>query len=323
MTLQIAGFQVRSNSLCLLVLLAFQITSPGLLMSQELSKASTTSQDRDAAIRSIPFEQMTQETKDKLWPIVTRPDIYRRLPVVSIDCDPDLYLHMIRHPEVVVNIWHLMGITQVEAERVAPFVFDAADGAGTNSRIELVYGTPNLHVMYGVGEYEGPLLKNRITGKCVMVLRSDYYSGTSGETLVQNRLDVFLSVDQRGIGMIAKTLHPLVGKAADHNFVETARFMGRLSRTAEENGHGVQQLAHQLDAIDSKTRQEFSELAMLTHRRAIYRLQNTSTHAAKPSIPLATQTTTAQPATGPLVATPSRDGQQTSPQQSGSLMESP
>lgn len=295
---------------------------PGLVTGQELSKASTTSQDRDAAIRSIPFDQMTQETKDKLWPIVTRPDIYRRLPVVSIDCDPDLYLHMIRHPEVVVNIWHLMGITQVEAERVAPFVFDAADGAGTNSRIELVYGTPNLHVMYGVGEYEGPLLKNRITGKCVMVLRSDYYTGGSGETLVQNRLDVFLSVDQRGVGMLAKTLHPLVGKAADHNFVETARFMGRLSRTAEENGHGVQQLAHQLDAVDPKTRKEFSDLAMLTHRRAIYRLQNSSTRASKAGVPLATQATTAQPTTSRPATSPN-SGTHPSTSQLGHLMESP
>ena len=185
---------------------------------------------------------MTPETRDKLWSVVNRPDIYRRLPVVSIECDPDLYLHMIRHPEVVVSIWHLMGITQVETERVAPYVGNAADGAGTRSRIELVYGTPKLHVFYGVGDYEGPLLKNRITGKCVMALKSDYYKGESGETLVQNRLDVFLTIDQRGIAMLAKTLHPLVGKAADHNFVETARFMGRLSKTAEENGRGVQQL---------------------------------------------------------------------------------
>ena len=111
-------------------------------VAQELTKASTSSQDRDAALRSIPFDQMTPETRDKLWSVVNRPDIYRRLPVVSIECDPDLYLHMIRHPEVVVSIWHLMGITQVETERVAPYVVNAADGAGTRSRIELVYGTP-------------------------------------------------------------------------------------------------------------------------------------------------------------------------------------
>ena len=150
---------------------------------------------------------------------------------------------------------------------MAPYVFDAADGAGTLSRVELVYGTPNLHVMYGEGEYEGPLLKNKITGKCVLVLRSDYYAGASGETLVQNRLDVFMSVDQRGIGMLAKTLHPLVGKAADHNFVETTRFLGRMSRTAEENGPGVQRMASRLEGVSAEVRQEFSELALLTHRR--------------------------------------------------------
>ena len=268
-------------------------------VAQDFTKASTSSQARDAALRSIPFNQMTPETRDKLWSVVNRPDIYRRLPVVSIECDPDLYLHMIRHPEVVVSIWHLMGITQVETERVAPYVVNAADGAGTRSRIELVYGTPKLHIFYGVGDYEGPLLKNRITGKCVMALKSDYYKGESGETLVQNRLDVFLTIDQRGIAMLAKTLHPLVGKAADHNFVETARFMGRLSKTAEENGRGVQQLAQQLDSVDAKTRKEFSDLAMLTHRRALYRFQNASAAVAREAssirIPFATQPTMARP----------------------------
>ena len=255
--------------LALLMLLACSTT----LVGQDLSKASTSGRDRDAAIRSIPFDQMTPETREKLWPILSKPDIYRRLPVVSINCDPDLYLHMVRHPEVVVNIWHLMGITQVESKRVAPFVFDASDGAGTVSRVELVYGTPNLHVMYGEGLYEGSLLKNKITGKCVLVLRSDYYQGANGETLVQNRLDVFLAVDQRGIGMVAKTLHPLVGKAADHNFVESARFLGRMSRTAEENGRGVQAMAQRLESVSPEVRQEFSDLAHLTNQRAVQRLQ--------------------------------------------------
>jgi len=242
--------------------------------AETLQESSTSAEDKADAIRSIPFDQLTDETRAKLMPIISRPDLYRRLPVVAIESDPDFYLHLIRHPEVVVNIWHLMGITQINTRRVGEFQVDASDGAGTQSRIELVYGTPTLHVMYAEGVYEGSLLRNRITGRCVMVLHSDYRAGESGRTQVNNRLDVFMVVDQRSVGLVAKGLQGMVGKAADHNFIETANFLGRLSRSAEENGIGVQQMANEMEDVSPEIRREFAELAMLTHRRAQHRLES-------------------------------------------------
>lgn len=268
--------------------------------AENLSESSTSAADRAAAIRAIPFDRMTEETRAKLLPIINAPDLYRRLPVVSIESDPDLYLHLVRHPEVVVNIWHQMGITQVTTQRVSDYVLDAADGAGTVSRIELVYGTPNLHVLYAEGLYEGGLIKNRITGKAVMVLQSDYFAGSAGETLVRNRLDVFIALDQRGVGVVAKTLQGLVGKSADHNFVETARFVGRLSKSAEENGPGIQDMAADLDQVAPEVRREFSDLAMLTHLRARHRLERgiLTEAVAQPSVPLRSSPSTASRAAG-------------------------
>lgn len=237
----------------------------------ESLESSTSSTDRNAAIRAIPFQQLNDESRDKIQRVVSKPDLYRRLPVVTIDCDPDLYLHMVRNPEIVVNMWHLGGITQIDLERVGQFTLDATDGAGTTSRVELVYGTPNIHIYYGRGTYEGPLIRNRISGNCVMVLRSEYLKGKSGESLVRNRLDVFVAVDQRGVGMIAKTLHSVMGHTIDNNFVETVNFLSKVSKTAETDGPAVQELAHNLDMVSTDTREKFGQLAMLTYQRAAYR----------------------------------------------------
>ena len=293
---------VSRNAAGVVVALLLFLAAPSHLLGQTLSESTSSPEERAAAIRSIPFNELTDETRAKLANVLNHPDLYRRLPIVAIESDPDLYLHLVRHPEVVINIWQLMGISEIQARRVGDYVMDASDGSGTTSRIELVYGTPNLHVMYAEGLYEGPLLRNPITGRCVLVLRSDYGPGEDGQTVVRNRLDVFMTVDQRGIGMLARSLQSLVGKAADHNFVETTNFLERLSQSAEENGPGVQQMASQMEQVDPQVKREFSELAMLAHRRAQHRLTaGLRVDTARPATP----STTESPRETPLAAAPS------------------
>jgi hypothetical protein len=182
-----------------------------------------------------------------------------------------------------VEIWKLMGVTQLTFERTGEYSFEAADGAGTRSQIELVYGTPHLHVYYGRGIYEGPLLKQRVRGQCVLLLRSDYRV-SNGRPIVRTRLDVFLKVDRTAVDVLAKTIHPLIGKAADMNYVETARFLGRLSETAERNGPGITHLGHRLTGLSPKVRQQFVRIASTVSDRTPDADQQ-PLHAQPPPLP--------------------------------------
>jgi len=230
----------------------------------------TNARNRDESIRAIPFDQMNEQVKAKVWRVVSKPSIYRRLPVQTIDCDPDLYVFLVRYPEVLVNIWQLMGVTKVELKRTGPFTFDASDGVGTTTSVELVYGKPDVHVYYANGIYEGPLFRNRITGKSVIVLRSAF--AKQGDRLrVTIHLDAFIDFDNVGAEILAKTLHPLIGKAADFNFAETAQFMGQVSRASESNGPGMERLAAKLTNIDPAVRQTFAEYTDVVYQRAILR----------------------------------------------------
>ena len=69
-----------------------------------------------------------------------------------------------------------------------------------------------------------------------------------------------------------RTLHPLFGKTADVNFVESTKFLERISRTSEENGPGMQHLAKRLDKVDPEVRSRFAELTTEVHRNAQQRL---------------------------------------------------
>jgi len=247
----------------------------------EAGKASTSHESYQDAVEGLPLDELRDDMRDKLMKVVESPSLYRRLPVEVIDCDQDLYLFLIRYPEVVVNMWQLMGITKVRLKRVAPFELDAVDGAGTVSNVELVYGTREKHIIYGSGYYEGPLLRKRVNGECVLFLRSGYKISPSGRTLISSKLDVFVALENVGAEFVAKTLHPLVGKTADHNFSETTRFIAQVSQQAEINQPGMQRLAKRLDSIADETREQFSAVTTTVNERAALRVAAYQNPAAK------------------------------------------
>lgn len=232
-----------------------------------LTEASTSRTSREEAIGAIPFAKLNPEARQKIDSVVARPTLYRRMPVKVIESDPELYLFLIRYPEIIVNMWQLMGVTQVTLTRKGPYLLEAEDGAGTVSNVELVYGNRNLHVLYAEGRYEGPLLRRRLDGRCVLLLSSGYASQAS-RTYVTNRLDVFLKVDNVGADLIAKTLHPLVGKTADSNFLESAGFVGQVSDVAKRNGPGFRQLAERLTNVQEPVRERFLSLTESVYRSA-------------------------------------------------------
>lgn len=233
--------------------------------------ADTSREARRDAVNSIPFDELTDEMQQRLRSVVGNSSLYRRMPVQTLECDADMHVFLVRHPEVIIDIWRLMGITKCSIQRKGEFELHVSDGLGTVSDVELVYGTPGLHVMYGTGTYSGSFLRKPVEGRSVLVLKSDYVRGDDGKVKVTNRLDVFVRFDQVGAQLLAKTLYPLVGKTADHNFRETTRFVQRISEAAETNGPGVERLANKLVNVAPEVRREFAEMALLVNHRAALR----------------------------------------------------
>lgn len=226
-----------------------------------ISKATTSRSARDNAIKSFPYERLTPKARERITRVVSKPSMFRRMPTNVVRCEPDMYQFLVRHPEVIVNIWQLMGITKVSCKRVSPFTMDAADGVGTVTKVDLIYGDKDTHVIYCEGHYDGPLFRRPLTGRCVLLLKSKYSRTAEAEWQVTNRLDVFLQVDHIGVDVFARTLHPFLGKSADINFVESTKFLERISRTSESNGPGMQRLATRLDQVDDDVKTRFAEIA--------------------------------------------------------------
>lgn len=254
------------NLVCLGILFATHCPS---ILAQSSNKKPTGSSHRSyraSGIKAIPFGEINAQATKRIKDVVNHTSFYRRLPVQTIDADPEYFRLLVRKPELIVSIWQLMGVTQMSTERTGPFSVKTNDGAGTISDLELIYGNDRLHIFYGNGSYTGPLLKQKLTGRCVIVLQTQSKETATGYELT-NVLDIYLRVDNATASLITRTIQPLVGTTADHNFSESLKFVQRLNQSTRANGPGVKGMGKKLQ-IDALVRKDFEKVVDKVFARA-------------------------------------------------------
>jgi hypothetical protein len=242
--------------------------------------------EREDALRAVPFERLTPQAAAEIRAIVQRPTLYRRLPTQGIDCDPKMFLFLVRYPEVLVGIWDRMGVSKVETRRLGPYKLAADDSAGTKCTIDLIYGDTKIHVYVAQGVYTGAMAPRPVTGSGVFILRSDFGPGANQRTTVTGTLDCFMQLDNLGADLLARTLSGVIGKTADHNFMETARFMSQVSQASEKNPAGMRDLAMELNTVELPTRHAFATTIIDLARRSGYTGGPDSQVSAQQPMPL-------------------------------------
>ncbi len=232
------------------------------------NQATSSRAAREDALRSIPLEKLPAEMREQVTSTLKATSLFRRLPVQVTPCDPEMYLFLVRHPEVVVNIWEVMNISNVALQRTGSDTFRATDNAGTLCNVKFCYSDDETHVIYAEGAYSGPMFNRPIRARCVLLLKSGYMQETDGQYYVTSRMDTFIQIEHAGVEVLAKTLQMLIHRSADYNFVETAAFLGTISRTAEANPYGMRRLADKLTNLRPEVRNQFAELSVEVGEKA-------------------------------------------------------
>lgn len=215
---------------------------------------------RKSAIQSIPYDKLDADARTKINSVLNNVTVFRRLPTRVVNCDPDLYLFMVRHPDVVVNIWEVLGVGQLQLRQTAVDTFRIVETEGTTTTLEYLYHGRDMHIVYGEWTYTGPLLARKISGRCLAILKTAYMRDAEGHYYITSRMDGFLDVESGAADMLARTLQPLVTKNVDNNFIQTVSFIGSLSKTSEVNSKGMQRLAGRLTHVQAETRQQLTDV---------------------------------------------------------------
>ena len=103
------------------------------------SEASTSNRARQDALRSIPLEKLAPADRAKVTSVLSNVSVFRRLPTKVIDCDPDMYLFLVRHPDVVVNIWELLKVSRLQLWQTGDGRFLIAEPGGAAGSLRFVY----------------------------------------------------------------------------------------------------------------------------------------------------------------------------------------
>ncbi|AMV33184.1 hypothetical protein VN12_13745 [Pirellula sp. SH-Sr6A] len=222
---------------------------------------NSTREARDQAIRSLPYPQLTQAASSKIREVVDHASYFRRLPSQSVECDPEMFSFLVRNPEVIVNIWDVMGITRVSLQRLGQYQLAGDDGSGTTCKMDLIFGNDTTHIYHVTGGYKGSMWPKELHGKSVVVLHHKALPASGGVPQMSVTMDVFLKLENLGADLVVRTLGPLVNKSADYNFVECVAFVGQVSQVAVNNPVGLQNLASRLDSVDPRVRDQFVSTA--------------------------------------------------------------
>ncbi len=242
------------------------------ILSSSDSDATSNRAACDDAVRAIPWKQMSPASRQTAQSVIENTSIYRRLPTRIIDCDPDLFTFLLQHPEIVIDVWRVMGISQVALNKAPDGTYHGTDGAGTTGTVRYLFcnwgqSAHNVAVVYADGGYKGPPFVVPLKAQSIMLLRSSAVRETNGRHYVTVRIDSFVRVEQLAVELVAKTVQPWIAKTADQNFIETLSFVSNFSRTAEKNPQGMRRLAYRLDGLDEPTRNELVSLCFRTAER--------------------------------------------------------
>lgn len=262
-----AGVTTGRQPLAIAVAL-IALATPVVNGAENPYRPSTSRAAREDALATIPRDKISPEHLKLADELVANVSIFRRLPTQVIECDPQIYQYVMDHPEIVANIWQLLGIEKVVVKPIGPDVYLAEDGAGTKGKLHFLYRSHDLHVIYAEGAYDGPMFTQQVTGGCLMILKTGYQREVDGKYYITSRVDTFIRLDNVGLEFLAKTFQPLVGRVVDYNFFATGSFVESLSRTAEMNPAGMQRLAAKLQHVEPEVRDEFVLLTREVAARA-------------------------------------------------------
>jgi len=227
---------------------------------------SSSREARRQAIDSLPLGRMTGPARRTVEQALRETTLYRRLPPQTFACDEALLEFALAHPEAIVDVWRVLGISRLSLDLAGPQQWRLSDGYGTVGSLRLVHrerrGSGGLLVFHGRGGYSGTLAPKPLTGGCLILVQHHPEQPTAAGGERQTvRIDAFLDVDGMGLELVARTLQPLIVRSAAMNLAEVCLFMESLSAAAARNPAGVVRLTERLTGIDPVHRMVFANIA--------------------------------------------------------------
>ncbi len=221
---------------------------------------------RRQAEAALPLDRMPAATRAVVERQLRATALYRRLPVETVGCDPELLDFVLTKPDTLVDLWRVLGISRVALDPAGPGQWRLSDGWGTVGAVRLLHherrGGGGLLVFHGRGGYAGPLSPRDLSGSCLVVVRHwPAAAATDGSPRQTVQVDAFLDVDGLGLEVVTRALQPLIVQSATANLHEISLFVSQFAAAAERNPAGVARLTARMSRTPGDDRTTLAALA--------------------------------------------------------------
>tara|TARA_R110002072_G_scaffold13481_3_gene56994 strand:- start:66849 stop:67868 length:1020 start_codon:yes stop_codon:yes gene_type:complete len=226
-----------------------------------LARGSSSRSTLHDALERLPLDELTGEQRRRVNEVLENRSMFRRLPAISIDADPEVYNHLTHNPESVVGIWRVLGISKFTMQQTGPTEWYGDAGDGSTGTIDVLSRSPNRHLLLCTGKYKSPLLARPIEATAVMHLQTQYVQGEDLQPKVVHGLDLFVMFPSNTVDTVARVIAPVSHLIADRNFRELSLFVRFMNVAMERQPGWVEQTIQRIDGIDREQRIELMKVS--------------------------------------------------------------
>ncbi|GAB5440793.1 MAG: hypothetical protein Fues2KO_11420 [Fuerstiella sp.] len=225
--------------------------------------ASGTSDQRalQSAASRIPYPKMSVRSRERVAKIVQNLSQYRRMPSLQYEVNPDMYLYLMRHPDVAVSTWRVMGISQLQMFQKDTFEFAASAIDGSEGIADVVWRDHHQCLFIAEGQYNSPLLPTSINASALVWLQFRFVKTDEGRTLVNQQVETFIHFPSAAIETIARMASRITNTILDRNVFEVSLYARMMSQATEKDPAWLAEVAARMDGVDAARRTELAALA--------------------------------------------------------------
>ncbi len=233
---------------------------------------ASTAAIRKQALHDLPLDRLSNEARGKAESLLKNIGMFRHLPSLSFEVDPDVYDYFLRNPDVAVATWRAMDISKFKLQEVGPNRYHADAGDGSVGEVELFYHTPEDTLIHCDGAFKSPLLPKPIVARSLMRLQTTFAKEADGRVIGTHSGDVFVEFPSPAIETVAKAISPVSHTIADRNFKQMTLFAHLMSQAMARHPGWIEVIGNKLDGVDARRKQEFMEVSARSHAIARKRL---------------------------------------------------
>lgn len=229
------------------------------------SKGTSSDKVKKSALAELPLNKLGPQQLGRVQGLLSEVGYFRRLPTTVFAVEPEVYAFFMRHPDVAVSIWRVMGISEMKMWQTGPNEYEGDSGDGSTGTIDVLFRSTELNLLLCEGQYQSPIMKKPIKARSLIMLKASFHKEADGTSFVTHRADMYVTFPSQTIETAAKILSPLTGPMADRTFTEMSLFIRMMSLAMTRRPAWVDQIAGQMEGVAEVRKLQLRQVMVAVH----------------------------------------------------------